>query len=55
MLFANFMFYFLSMAFSTIWLEFLTPHRNVAMRNYISLDNNVKFHIIEKFERNAFN
>ena len=49
MLFANFIFYFLSPAFSTIWLVFFNAHRNFAMRNYISRDSNVKFHIMENW------
>ena len=47
MLFVHFIFYSLSIGFSPIWLVLLTTHRIVAMRNYISLDNNVKFHIME--------
>ena len=49
MLFAHFIFYVLSAAFSTIWLVCFNGHRNFAMRNSFSIDSNVKFHIVENW------
>ena len=47
LLFAHFIFYVLSAAFSMIWLVCFNGHLNFAMRNYISIDSNVNFHIME--------
>ena len=46
-LFAHFIFYFLSIAFFHDLTRILTAHRNFAMHNYISMDNDVSFHIME--------
>ena len=54
MLFVHFIFYFLSAAFSTIWLVCFNGHRNFAMRNYISIDSICKIPYYGKLNGNAY-
>ena len=49
MLFAHIIVYFLSTAFFHDLTRIFDAHRNFAMRNFTSIDSNVKFHVMDNW------